>query len=112
MAIESFTWCPRINAEQDVSFRRRTAQFGDGYQQAAGDGLNPRSQNWKLQFTGDATLITEIKAFLDRHHGVKAFQWKPPLEPTGLYRCDKYTPVALGAGMYSLSLTFEQAFKP
>ncbi|MDU7134249.1 MAG: phage tail protein, partial [Enterobacteriaceae bacterium] len=38
MAIETFTWCPRINPEQEVSFRTRKAQFGDGYAQVSGDG--------------------------------------------------------------------------
>jgi phage-related protein len=79
MTIETFTWCPRINPEQEVSFRTRHAQFGDGYAQVSGDGLNPRSQKWTLEFTGNETYITAIKAFLDRHGGVKAFQWTPPL---------------------------------
>lgn len=112
MAIETFSWCPRINAEQEVNFRRRTAKFGDGYEQVSGDGINPRSQKWTLQFTGSEAYIAAIKAFLDRHQGVKAFQWRPPLESLGLYRCDTYTPTALGAGQYNLSATFEQAYKP
>ena len=112
MTIETFTWCPRINPEQEVSFRTRHAQFGDGYAQVSGDGLNPRSQKWTLEFTGNETYITAIKAFLDRHGGVKAFQWTPPLEPLGLYRCAGYKPTPLGNKKYNLSVTFEQAFAP
>ncbi|MDD8160574.1 phage tail protein, partial [Escherichia coli] len=67
MAIETFTWCPRLNAEADINFRVRKAQFGDGYQQVSGDGINPRSQKWTLQFTGTETYIGAIKDFLDRH---------------------------------------------
>ncbi|WP_246829258.1 phage tail protein, partial [Morganella sp. HMSC11D09] len=50
--------------------------------------------------------------FIDRHGGIKAFQWKPPLEPVGLYRCDEHKLTPLGGDNYSLSLTFTQAFKP
>lgn len=112
MATEEFTWCPRINAEQEVTFRTRSAQFGDGYKQVSGDGINTRSQKWTLEFTGDKEYIAAIKAFLDRHQGTRSFSWRPPLEPLGLYRCNTYTPTALGAGKHSLSATFEQAFAP
>lgn len=112
MAIEEFTWCARVNAEQEVKFRTRSAQFGDNYKQVSGDGLNPRSQKWTLEFTGDADYIAGIKAFLDRHRGAKSFSWRPPLEQLGLYRCEEYTPTALGADKYNLSATFEQAFAP
>jgi phage-related protein len=48
MAIETFTWCPRINAEADTNFRVRKAQFGDGYEQVSGDGLNTRTSSGRL----------------------------------------------------------------
>lgn len=112
MAIEEFTWCPRINAAGEMKFNTRKVQFGDGYTQVSSNGLNTRSQSWDLTFTGGEAYISEIKDFLDKHGGVHAFQWKPPLEPVGLYRCDTYTPTALGAGLFNLAATFEQAFKP
>ncbi|MFZ4170475.1 phage tail protein, partial [Enterobacter ludwigii] len=52
MAIETFTWSPRVSPTQTVSFRTRSAKFGDGYEQISGDGLNPRSQQWELNFVG------------------------------------------------------------
>ncbi|MDW3780578.1 phage tail protein [Kluyvera cryocrescens] len=112
MAIEEFTWCPRINAEADTNFRVRKAKFGDGYEQVSGDGLNPKSQEWTLNFTGDQTYISAIKSFLDEHNGTKAFQWKPPLEQLGLYRSETYKPTALGSGKFNLEVTFIQAFRP
>lgn len=112
MAIETFNWSPRVNPMQTVSFRTRKAQFGDGYQQVSGDGLNPRGQQWDLNFVGTEDYIAAIKSFLDRQGGIRAFQWKPPLEPLGLYRCEEYKPTPMGGGNYSLTATFEQAFKP
>lgn len=112
MAIESFNWSPRLNASADTKLRNRKAQFGDGYSQVSGDGLNNKSQEWSLEFVGTATYIKAIKDFLDRHAGTKSFIWIPPLEPKGLFRCDTYKPVALGGESYSLSATFQQAPAP
>ncbi|MEF4799969.1 phage tail protein [Escherichia coli] len=112
MAIETFTWSPRVSPTQTVSFRTRNAKFGDGYEQISGDGLNARSQQWELNFVGTEEYIQAIKTFLDRHGGTKSFQWKPPLEPLGLYRCPEYKPTPMGGENYSLSATFQQAFKP
>ena len=112
MAVETFTWCPRVGAQSDASFRTRKAQFGDGYAQVSGDGINPRTPQWSVSFTGKETYILEIKAFLERHAGWKSFQWKPPLEPEGLYRSESINIVTHGAGLYTLSTTFTQAFHP
>ncbi len=112
MAIETFTWCPRIDAQADVKYRMRKAQFGDGYEQVSGDGLNNRSQEWSLNFVGDESYIQDIREFLDRMAGTTSFQWKPPLYPLGLWRCEGYKPKALGAGLFALDATFIQAFKP
>ncbi|AUV95424.1 phage tail protein [Klebsiella michiganensis] len=112
MAIEIFTWSPRVNPTQTVNFRTRKAQFGDGYAQVSGDGLNTRSQEWELNFVGTEDYIRPIKQFLDRHGGTKSFQWTPPLEDIGIFRCEQYKPVPMGGGNYSLSATFIQGFKP
>jgi Phage-related protein len=112
MAIEEFTWCARVNASGQSDFDVRTIQFGDGYSQSAEDGINSRHMTWNLQFTGDETFIGEIKAFLNRQMGYKSFQWTPPGEALGLYRCVTYNPTALGAGLFDLTATFTQAFAP
>jgi len=112
MAIEEFTWCARINASGDVNFNIRSVQFGDNYEQVAGNGLNTRSQNWNLTFTGTDEFIQEIKDFLDDKQGYRAFSWRPPQEPLGLYRCNSYNPTALGGGLSELTATFTQAFAP
>ena len=112
MAIEIFTWCPRIEPTGEVTFRVKTAKFGDGYEQAAQDGINNKSQSWPLTFTGKEAFIKEIVAFLDKHGGATAFYWTAPLSDQALYRCKTYSASPLGAGAYNLTATFEQAFHP
>lgn len=112
MAIEVFSWKPLAPAEADVKLRNRKAQFGDGYKQVSGDGLNAREQSWNLSFGGSESEIAEIVAFLDRMAGRKAFQWKPPLYPVGLWLCEEYTPKENPGLYFTLTATFVQAFKP
>lgn len=105
-------WCPRVNASGDTAFRFRKAQYGDGYAQYAGDGINAIKQEWSLEFVGDETYIKAIKTFLENHAGIKSFYWVPPLGTKNLFRCEGYKPSALGNGIYSLSCTFMQSFAP
>lgn len=112
MAIGTFTWCPKVEAVGTVTFRNKSAKFGDGYEQRARDGINNRFESWPLTFVGTEAKIAAIKNFLDERAGADPFYWTPPLGVQGLYRCDTYQPSPLGAGKFSLSATFEQAFHP
>lgn len=107
-----FTWCPLIEPQGTVAQRILTAQFGDGYQQNAGDGINNKVQSWPLQFTGPKSRIDPIRAFLDAHKGYISFLWTPPLGVEGYYKATGYQMTAHGAGNYTLAATFEQVFKP
>lgn len=112
MAIETFTWKALAPADANVKLRNRKAQFGDGYAQVAGDGLNSREQSWNLSFGGTEAEISAIVAFLDRMAGRRAFQWKPPLYPLGLWTCEEYAPKENPGNYFTLTATFEQAFRP
>ncbi|WP_421547947.1 phage tail protein [Pseudomonas sp. QD4] len=112
MTIETFTWVPKVEPVGSVEFRLKSAQFGDGYRQVAQDGINNKTQSWPLTFVGDDKKIKPIIDFIDSHQGAMPFYWTPPLGEQGLYRCQTYQPSPLGAGVYSLSATFEQAFHP
>ncbi len=46
MGIQTFEFPARVNAAGDMRFRVRKAQFGDGYAQVSGDGINPIVRSW------------------------------------------------------------------
>lgn len=107
----TFAWTPKVDPVATSTLRVRTAQFGDGYSQAAQDGLNNKVQSWQLQFTRDNNTIATIANFLDTQAGYQSFTWTPPGGPAGLYRCANYTIQRHAGGLYStLSATFEQVF--
>lgn len=113
MALETFTWRAAGSGVQgSVKLRTRSAQFGDGYQQVASDGINNRTRSWPLKFVGGANRIQEIQDFIDRHAGAKSFLWTPPLGRQGRFRIGEYTPAVEAGGVYSLSATFVESFAP
>lgn len=106
-----FTWSPTVaNFSGDTTLRTRSAQFGDGYQQKAADGINNRSTSYSLQFVGDETKIAAILAFLDAHAGATSFLWTPPLRAQLLFTCDTYTEPTKDGDMYTITATFDQSF--
>ncbi|MGX4728075.1 phage tail protein [Pseudomonas corrugata] len=112
MVMETFTWVPDKEPSGTVSFRVKSAKFGDGYEQVAEDGINNKTQSWPLTFTGPKARIAEIKAFLDNQKGATAFSWTEPFGEVLLMRCKEYQPTHVGGNVYRLSATFEQAFHP
>lgn len=115
MAIETFNW-PIQTATQptlEVKDRIRKAQFGDGYEQVTGDGINPSQFSFPYSFTGPAARAMEIYNFLSRHK-TKSFVFTPPYAEKGLYRvaADSLKRSVKGKTLLIVTATFEQAFAP
>jgi phage-related protein len=109
--VDTFTWRPDKAAPAAMEQRTRSAQFGSGYMQEAGDGLNTETQSWALTFTGNKVRIKEILTFLRAQQGYKAFIWSTPLDGPLYFKCRSYTPTPLGGTAWTLSATFEQTFQ-
>lgn len=111
MTYQVFTWCPRIEPEGASTFRVLSAQFGDGYKQSVGDGINNEIRSWPLTFTGREAYIVPIRDFLRAHQGYKPFYWKPPLETEAfLFEVTEFSVVPMGGRAYTLTATFVQRF--
>ncbi|MEN4919714.1 phage tail protein [Achromobacter spanius] len=109
---DKFTWRATGQPNGAVTFRRLTAQFGDGYRQVAGDGINSKVQSWPLTFAGSKREMDALVAFLDRHAGIRSFLWTPPLGEEGLYEAPTFSLSHVGGDVYTVSATFQQVFKP
>lgn len=112
MTTPTFTWSPRVDPTGTAKLRVRRAQFGDGYEQRAADGINNKSQSWPLSFVGGSAYIQPIANFLDSQAGYQSFYWTPPLGSQGFYRCETYSVRRLEGDNYELACTFEQSFQP
>lgn len=112
MAIETFAWPTERGSSPEITYRVRTAQFGDGYKQQIGDGPNNKEDSYPITYSGQKYKVLEIMAFFDRHAGAKAFLWTTPLGQLGLFTCKNPTPTPVGGGVFKLTATFDRAFQP
>jgi phage-related protein len=97
----------------DVTQNVRTAGFGDGYLQAAKNGINARSSRWTVVLRNlsedDCYWVAQ---FLDAHAG-QSFYWTPPRSITqGRFMCSAYTLTPVEFGMQTITATFQEVFFP
>ncbi|MEF9671946.1 phage tail protein [Pseudomonas sp. PCH446] len=112
---ETFSYSVQLGSDGEISQRTWENEFGDGYTQAGGIGINTKSQTWNLSHTGllvPGDELFDLRAFLDRHEGYKSFFWTPPGGEQGRYRANGYTSRPLGAGLYTFSFKFKQVYTP
>lgn len=108
-----FTWCNDLDGNsQTSSFKVLQSSFGDGYTQRTSVGINNRSSTWAYKRTEKKEVIMQIKAFFDAHKGTDSFLWDSPLDGEVRVVAGDYMPISLGGGIWSISTTFTQDFKP
>lgn len=111
--MEEFKWRTQIQDSPSGEFKHRIkeVEFGDGYKQVAGDGINPESQTWPFAYMGLKDEVMPIFKFI-REHTTRSFIWTPPFGEKGLYRVksDSITMTPIGGLAVTISATFEQAF--
>lgn len=111
MPTQTFTWAPAVSSlSGTATLKVRKAQFGDGYEQRAADGLNNRRSSYNLTFIGDASKIGAILAFLDARAGAEAFYWTPLLRTQSLFTCETYSEPTKDGDIYTITATFDQTF--
>lgn len=74
---DTFTWRTRKTAQGTETARTLQAQFGDGYKQIAGMGINDKQETWNLDWTGTRQEAAALRAFL-MSHVTKSFWWTTP----------------------------------
>jgi phage-related protein len=115
MAIEHFAWKIQAASQPTLSSKDtvRAAQFGDGYKQVSGAGLNDEVLNYAFSFTGDPVTARVIHSFL-RRHKTKSFTFTPPGGDLTLWRVEANSlqRVTLNKKVETVTATFEQAFAP
>lgn len=107
---DTFIWKPTSTGGSTIKDVVHRVQFGDGYRQVAPDGINPRSRNYQLTFTGMLATIEQIIAFLDTHVG-RSFLWQSP-RGLLLFECTAQGEPFPSGLTYSVTATFEQTFQP
>lgn len=107
--MSTFTWIPDAGATCTREPRVRKAQFGDGYEQRAADGINNDLRSWSVSFSVRTNAeIALIDAFLTTCGGVTAFTWADPDGNSSTYVCRKWTRTVGQANIQAISATFDE----
>jgi phage-related protein len=78
MAVETYNWRSQLGAGAiEYSQTVRSAQFGDGYEQVAENGINSTAIQVPMKHTGAEAEVNAVRDFL-LAHTVKAFIITPP----------------------------------
>ena len=107
---ETFKWLVERAISPTVDYRTVTVRFGDGYVQESADGINTKVEEYDVRINAYTKEAKEIQEFFDRHKGIKAFFWTPPLGKLGLYRCKNATPTPQGGGLYVFTGKFVKSY--
>jgi len=108
--MSTFTWNPRYGASVENTPRVRRAQFGDGYQQRVGDGINTLKRKWSVSFKLDLAEMDAIDAFLKATEGELSFDWTPPNGPAGTFIVLTWNRSS-DDGYDTITATFEETFE-
>jgi len=106
----TFTWQPTKNSPKKKQPRVKKVEFGNGYKQIYGDGINNNLENWSLVFEVEDTVKQAIESFLDTANGYNFFNWTSPENGATekQYVCPSWESIPIGGGFYSLTAIFEE----
>jgi len=111
MATDTFSWCVRTGATEEITVATLQAQFGDGYKQVAGAGINDQRESWPVTCSGSKAEMATVRAFLKAHVTASCW-WVNPWGEKKLYRVksDSIRPAFINGNFVEISFTFEQSF--
>lgn len=110
---DTFTWATQVSPTATDAINLYTAQFGDGYEQVAVNGINTVAEEWELTWTGKKKDVAAIRAFL-HSHAHQSFWWSNPWGEKKRYRVkpDAIKPTFISGNIVTLVFSFKQAFAP
>lgn len=87
----TFNFTPSAGTKKTPKARTRKMQFGRGYSQRAGDGINNIEETWNIVL--DVLSVADadaIEAFFEARGGHESFNWTPPGGTAGKYICETW----------------------
>ena len=109
--METFNYVPAPGQSKNVTPRVLKAQFGDGYSQRVGDGINFKPRIYNLVFNREVSELNAIDAFLTARAGIEAFYWTPLNGTAGVWLCESWARTDTLLHVGSISATFTEVFE-
>ena len=110
MSAPIFTWTEDWGGEDAFKPRVLAINYGDGYRQRTGNGLNTIMANYPVTFSVRSMAeANAIKAFLDAQAGVTAFSFTPYGDSApSLWTCSDYKRKHMGIDNFTITAVFQQ----
>ena len=106
----TFTYSPTIASQKSHEPRVNRVDFGNGYYQLVGDGINSNLEKWNLIFIVEDTEKQAIEDFFLNEGGYNYFNWTS--DEAGAvqkqYICSSWNIQPMGASTYQISAIFEE----
>lgn len=112
MALDTLTITVDAGASGQTDLRNLKTQYGDGYAQMSGDGINNNVKSWNITKAGPMSEVGPLRDFLDAHQGYIGFYWTPPNGVQGVYYAEQYNETAKHGSEMTLQTTLHQKFLP
>jgi len=108
----TFTHKPSYSSNLNIKPRILEAKFGDGYEQAIGDGINTKPRKYSLQFNNlKVTDGNDIETFFDTNDtATTPFDWTPPTGSAGRFKCKEHTRDYVSGLTSNIVCLFEEVF--
>lgn len=107
----TLTYIPTYSISGGSEPRVRKTNFGDGYSQRVGDGLNTQPEKWTLEYIKPLSTIQTILSFFTTTKGVDYFWWTPPVSGSPLkFSYLSYTIAPMGNNIWRLTVNIEEVF--
>ena len=110
------TFTPVVNPSYPYEYSEEpkvlVTQYGDGYIERAGHGLNAQARDFSLKWEGlTLTEVNSLVTFFRARKGYEAFLWTPVDEATAIKCiCQTWKPSKDDADNWNLTAQFKQVF--
>ncbi|MBR0568007.1 phage tail protein [Azoarcus sp. L1K30] len=110
--MSTFIWIATYGSNVETKPNVAVAEFGDGYEQRVGLGLNITRRRWNLQFNNRPNDTADaIEGFLKARNGIESFDWTPKYGGAGKWVCCEWSSIPTSPNTRSVTATFEEVFE-
>lgn len=108
----TFIYTPSLSTSLGQEPKILEAKMGDGYEQAAFNGINYNPEKWELNFNNRSN--TDVQAIIDffitNETPITPFDWTNPNNVAGKYKCRSWKRTYDGYAHNNLTCTFDEVF--
>lgn len=102
---------PTYNVDKTETARVLKNDFGDGYRQRVGDGINNVSKNYIMTWQSTPTNIKALITHFEERAGYQSFTWTPVGEVASYkWTCEQWSWKYIRKNVVTLTATFLQEF--